>query len=80
MKIQFKQERWVVKRESAGFSGTETHKASLIRKDTPFEIIKTESCGKRVSDIYVFSDGVADGYHLWLVNIPNEFYEVLYEN
>jgi len=80
MKIQFKSDKWVVKKESQGFSGDTTHKATLLRKETPFEIIKIESCGKRVSDIYVFTDGVADGYHLWLVNIPNEFYEVLNEN
>lgn len=80
MKIQFKSDKYVVKKESSGFDGDTTYKATLLRKETPFEIIKIEPCGKRVSDIYVFTDGVADGYHLWLVNIPNEFYEVLDEN
>lgn len=79
MKIKFKKDTWCLKQEGGGFMGRYNTKAVLIKPEE-FEVRSIHKEGKRYSKIWVWSDRMMDGNNVFLINIPNELFEVIEEN
>jgi len=76
MRIKFKQETWCLMQEGGGFAGCYQTRATLVKPEE-FEVINVDPKGKRYSNIFVCSDMCMDGNSVFLINVPNELFEVV---
>jgi len=79
-KIQFKERTWVLKEETVcGFTGHTAVKATQIDPE-PFGVLSvTRDKKTQCSQIWVWSDGAADGANYWLVNVPNGLFKEIHD-
>lgn len=75
MKIQFKRDCWLVVQLGGGFDGYYNSKALLVKGKVPFDVVSVVPCGRRISDIHVWTDGLCDGQNEFLRDVPNELFE-----
>lgn len=79
MKIQFKKHSWVVEKYGGGFCGHYNHRAVEVVGGLPFEVESINLSGKRISNIWVSSEDGCDTDNVFLINVPNELFEVVDE-
>ena len=77
-KIKFLNSTWVVKQTGGGLNGHYKNQATKIGSES-FGVLSITKMAT-YSNIHVWSDGTYDGQNCFLVNVPNELFEVIDEN
>ena len=63
-------------REGGTFSGCYQTRATLVKPEE-FEVVNVDPKGKRYSNIFVCADMYNDGNSVFLINVPNELFEIV---